>query len=913
MMTTAKQKALALAQRIGRYVDNILHINRLKYRVDVDSARIDVLEDHNRSSQHRLDALETLAWSNKRDLESLERRVELLETTVTSAVEIAFKREVHDQIQELRKHIEQERYAVLEAPRRPRLAYFSPVPPERSGISDYSAELLPVLARYYDVEVIAPQEAVAEAWIDVHCPVRDIAWFRLHAADYERVLYQFGNSPFHSHMFELVREHPGVVMLHDFFLSSVLAYEEARGAMPGIWTRALYHSHGYLAVKSSFGTNGVEEAKNAYPCNLEPLEHARGVIVHSEYSRKLATQWYGEHAAADWKVVPHLRTPVASIDRAGARGLLGIDDDTFVVCSFGFIDPVKLSDRLVDAWLASRLPHGKCMLVFVGANHPGDYGARLAACIRNSGHSATIRITGWVDDAEYKLYLQAVDVSVQLRGVSRGESSGALLHCLNYGVPTIANANGAMAEIPENVIIRLPDAFADDQLVAALESLWDDPGKRHELGAAGMEYIRTQHAPHACARLYADAIESAYREPQGHRSLTRQLLVDVSTVARHDLRTGIERVVRAQLVELLNRQHAGVRVEPVYLTDEGGEWHFRYARRYTKALLGIEAAALDDAPVEFSAGDIYYSPDFFPSGVIAASEAGMFAGLRTRGVQLNFLVHDLLPVLHPEFFPEHADEQHARWLDCIAREADRLICISHAVADEVRARLEPSGAAAEGLPQMAVLHHGSDIAASAPTLGMPADADAVLARISSSPAFLMVGTIEPRKGHLQAIDAFELLWREGMQVNLVIVGKEGWQALPEGQRRTIPRIIDRLRNHAEAGNRLLWLDAASDEYLDRIYEASTALLFASEGEGFGLPLIEAGRHGLPIIARDLPVTREVAGDHACYFAGSGAEDLAGAIRQWLEHRATGDIPSSAGIPSRSWAQNVTELIAMLAA
>jgi glycosyltransferase involved in cell wall biosynthesis len=70
---------------------------------------------------------------------------------------------------------------------------------------------------------------------------------------------------------------------------------------------------------------------------------------------------------------------------------------------------------------------------------------------------------------------------------------------------------------------------------------------------------------------------------------------------------------------------------------------------------------------------------------------------------------------------------------------------------------------------------------------------------------------------------------------------------------------------------------------------------------------------LPIIARDLPVTREVAGDHACYFAGSGAEDLAGAIRQWLEHRATGDIPSSAGIPSRSWAQNVTELIAMLAA
>jgi glycosyltransferase involved in cell wall biosynthesis len=212
---------------------------------------------------------------------------------------------------------------------------------------------------------------------------------------------------------------------------------------------------------------------------------------------------------------------------------------------------------------------------------------------------------------------------------------------------------------------------------------------------------------------------------------------------------------------------------------------------------------------------------------------------------------------------------------------------------------------------MAVLHHGADIDASQPSTGLPPDAEDVLAAIAAAPSFAMVGTIEPRKGHAQALDAFEQLWAQGLDARLVIVGAEGWKALPDGQRRTIPALMARLRRHPELNRRLFVLHGASDAFLDRIYAASTCLLVASEGEGFGLPLIEAARHGVPLLVRDIPVFREVAGDHASYFSGADGAALAGAIQDWLRLHAEGRAPASTGIAARTWAENAADLMDIL--
>ena len=145
----------------------------------------------------------------------------------------------------------------------------------------------------------------------------------------------------------------------------------------------------------------------------------------------------------------------------------------------------------------------------------------------------------------------------------------------------------------------------------------------------------------------------------------------------------------------------------------------------------------------------------------------------------------------------------------------------------------------------------------------------------------------------------------------MIFGREGWLNTPDDERRNIPEIARTIRNHRQLGSRLFWLDDCDDDILMETYDNATCLLAASEGEGFGLPLIEASRHGLPIVARDIPVFREVAGEHAFYFNGLEPEDIATAITEWLRLYRRGTHPQSDGIKWLTWEENVERLKSIL--
>jgi glycosyltransferase involved in cell wall biosynthesis len=172
----------------------------------------------------------------------------------------------------------------------------------------------------------------------------------------------------------------------------------------------------------------------------------------------------------------------------------------------------------------------------------------------------------------------------------------------------------------------------------------------------------------------------------------------------------------------------------------------------------------------------------------------------------------------------------------------------------------------------------------------------------------MVGTIEPRKGYSQTISAFEQLWKDGHDINLVIVGREGWIGLPDSMRTAVLRVVTQLRNSPELGQRLLWLEGISDEYLNKIYARSTCLIAASEGEGFGLPLIEAAQHKIPMMVRDIPIFREVAGAYAYYFNSFEPQQMSRAIDRWLELNKIGQTPASSDMPWITWKQSVKILV-----
>ena len=166
----------------------------------------------------------------------------------------------------------------------------------------------------------------------------------------------------------------------------------------------------------------------------------------------------------------------------------------------------------------------------------------------------------------------------------------------------------------------------------------------------------------------------------------------------------------------------------------------------------------------------------------------------------------------------------------------------------------------------------------------------------------MVGTLEPRKNHQLILDVFDQLLLDKQDINLVIVGKAGW---------LIDELVDEITEHSEFGQRLFWLDSISDEFLDKIYAACSCLVAASEGEGFGLPLIEASQHQLPIIARDISVFREVAGEFATYFSGLDDAALALCINDWLELHSQGKILDSENMPRLTWRESTEVLLATM--
>jgi glycosyltransferase involved in cell wall biosynthesis len=379
----------------------------------------------------------------------------------------------------------------------------------------------------------------------------------------------------------------------------------------------------------------------------------------------------------------------------------------------------------------------------------------------------------------------------------------------------------------------------------------------------------------------------------------KQLFVDVSELVQKDVGTGIQRVVRSLFRVLAVKPPPGFRVEPVYGTPESACYF--YARKFINNFFSHQKKYLNDEPIEYSPGDIFLGLDLCPEVQIYHSK--YYEQLRNEGVSIYFIVHDLFPALRSEWWKNHENaqqiiKQFRNWLKVVA-ESTGAICVSQSTADDLQNWINKQQIARNGRPfKIFVSHNGADFKSSQSSEGLPANANSVLQSLKSRPSFLMVGTLEPRKGHTQILDAFELLWKYGQEVNLAIVGKPGWM---------VEKLTKRLRHHPERDNHLFWLSGISDEYLEKIYQASTCLIAASEGEGFGLPLIEAAQHKLPIIARDIPVFREVTGDHAFYFQGKESNDLAETVQEWLKLYIQDKHPKSDDMPWLTWEQSAEML------
>jgi glycosyltransferase involved in cell wall biosynthesis len=799
-------------------------------------------------------------------------------------------------------------------PKRPRLAYVSPLPPQTSGIADYSAELLTALARHYDITLVSESETTdVRLWAFARLSPKE---FVAKAGHFDRVLYQIGNSSFHRFQLEdLLPRIPGVVVLHDAFLSDYLNWLPRPNDQHDGFRAALLQSHGYPALRFD-AERGRDATLQRYPCALPVLQSAVGVIQHSHHGVAVLSGHFGTEAMRDVSVIPLLRADRSRPDKKTARSGLGLTNDEFVVCSFGYVTRLKCPELLADAWRQTGLA-GR--LVFVGDASEEVQRERL------TDEGADIVFTGRLSRDLYDSWLAAADVAVQWRTGSRGESSAAVADVLIAGLPLIVNSHGSAAELPKDVVFDLPGDAAASDLAAALVALSRDPARRAALGAAGRAYARRELAPQAIAQSYFDAIEKAYAAPSASviarsmqsemeataslpdglgmtaRAIARsfpsswrggghgRLLVDLSELARIDLGTGIQRVVREIARRALETPPQGWQGEAVRLV--GGR--LRHTYTVPLSILGHEPLTLPEQPADVRQGDVLLCADVNPN--MTQADFDELRRLRLDGLQVVLLVYDLLPLRYPELFPSDVAKLVTDWYSRMLSIADAAVCISQVVADDVSAWLgEEPGRRNRPLPIGAV-HLGADFPGRNQDDGISAETRVAIENARKRPTVIMVGTVEPRKGHPQVFEAFERLWAGGEDVGLIVVGKQGWN---------MDEFARQLQRSPELGQRLQWLRGCGDTELRELYSASSGLLMASRHEGFGLPIAEALYAGVPVLARDLPVFREMVGDGIRYFSGDDPQELAAAIRNWV---ADGFVPRAEFPASLTWDSSYREL------
>jgi glycosyltransferase involved in cell wall biosynthesis len=367
-----------------------------------------------------------------------------------------------------------------------KVAYFSPMPPERSGIADYSALLLPFLRARLEVEVVQRGRKRPPRGTDV-------------------CLYHVGNNPeAHTWIVDALRRRPGVVVLHDFVLHHLVAgLTVARGDGHG-YLDAMEREHGVVGRLLAHGVLDKripplwENRPEDFPLAGEVLGHATGLVVHSRYVRDRARA--AGFAGRIW-LVPHPAWPVPDVGPETVPG-------GPVFGAFGHVNASKRVPQLLDAFARVRDEHPDALLLLVGAVAPGfDLERRLQ---RLGLDGAGVVRHDRVDEARLWSLMAACDAVVSLRSPTMGETSGIAIRALSLGKPLVVSANGWFAELPRNLALQV--AVDDDEvetLAAALELLASRPDVRAALGANAAALARRDHDVARVAELYAAACEEA--------------------------------------------------------------------------------------------------------------------------------------------------------------------------------------------------------------------------------------------------------------------------------------------------------------------------------------------------------------------------------------------------------------------
>jgi glycosyltransferase involved in cell wall biosynthesis len=603
-----------------------------------------------------------------------------------------------------------------------RMAMVSPLPPCRSGIADYNAKFLPFLSRHFDIDLYVDSYQVADETLVSCFPVFDVAVLGKVAKNYDAILYEFGNSEFHCHMVDLLDQHPGVVGLHDAYLSGMFGYFDFYLGDTGRYAREMLSAHGPLARKFYAPLMRDPEPNGGtmveLPCTKRVLDKATGVVSHSPFNLQVARQFFPEGWSAPYRVIRQMVTlpcmPSHS-SKSDARKRLGFAPNDVIIATFGHVVWTKWGDRLLTAFLASAAAgSANVHLVYAGELAKDEFGQKLNEDIFRSKIQDRIRITGFLSEDDYETYLRAADLAIQLRTKSRGGTPRGVLDCLGHALPVIVNNDASYRDYPDDVVLKIPSEPSQEDIARALDRLVQDQSMRHAIGTAARAYVAANHDPAHCAALYASAIYefaerekrtkadfngalfapnlAACRSPQAATDLAsewlqrippadfgrRRLIVDVTKNCRTDTEADIRQFVEEVVQSLYCSSRPGFDPIAVRLVD--GELCVAWEWLGSLGLvLSQELGHEEPTQVTPRAGDVLLlldgpRTDYARFGTVLAEA-------HDRNVPIFSVIGE---------FPSWTTEPGGRrtqvsgqWWQRTVRDAHRLICLSPVLAEEV--------------------------------------------------------------------------------------------------------------------------------------------------------------------------------------------------------------------------------------
>jgi glycosyltransferase involved in cell wall biosynthesis len=361
------------------------------------------------------------------------------------------------------------------------------MPPQPSGIADYSARLLEEIVDYVDVDVFVagPVSEYASPGSEALTLRRHEAFPLLDAAStYDEVFYCMGNSEFHGYIYDSLIRRPGVILAHEVRFSGFYSWYSAnRSPDASFLGRSLAAQHPNVPLE--MGARGwitVDEAERfgIYMVS-ELVERSKRFLVHSRYAAHIANLSSG--LAERVSIVPFgIPSPVE-------KGSVGSPYPLFV--TIGIAAEVKKTETFVGSipTVLESLPNAR--FAIVGGFAPPEFQARIEDLALSLGVSDRLSITGHVERGEYETWLRRATCAVQLRATSNGETSAAVGDCLRHGIPTIVTEIGPAREYPSGTVMPIALEATPRQLGKMVVQIAQDPGLAMSLSQAGIDFVRS--------------------------------------------------------------------------------------------------------------------------------------------------------------------------------------------------------------------------------------------------------------------------------------------------------------------------------------------------------------------------------------------------------------------------------------